>query len=878
MNVASRSHNLDVESSSQPVPLPIDDEALRLAQHSIDRWTAGAPTDRSDDWGTPANLDLEALAELIDFVGGIETGNAPPENESSAPLVLGRFRIIAERGRGGFGIVFHALDTLLDREVALKIPRLERVLAGQPPEEFVREAQTVARLEHDGIIRVYEVGRLGPIWYIASEYCDGPTLAEWLHECAPRLGRRHAVQIVIGVAEAVHYAHSRGILHLDLKPENILLELGDIGSSTPRPLVADFGLARHRDGERAESGRIAGTLAYMAPEQRSGDPSRIGVGSDVFALGAILRYMLLGSSDQSSATPDDASPERPRALPARIPNDLNAIYSKCLNDDPQNRYESARELASDLRRYLRGEPVSARPVSWPNRALRWYRRRPAVAASLTALALTLLASIVAITALWRRAETNLVHLEAEQQRRAKISSKMETALLNLAYFVQDSELATAASTAPAEPGNMQLRDFFHTARIWTDSESSDEDYFDGLLATTNLLTTNAGSEIHDDAEVQQNFCDGLEVWSLVIEREPHRLKWQRALAMHVLNHAASVYSDDWLWWTKSDIGLSAEQVEQLKEPYAQLLIELASSKPMHGESRRRTAMFLAAAELLESRQQLADNDWARRRCLLAAYMQLTRDRDVKNRSAQYDALWKKIDGLIADAPAPHDCDASAATVIANSLTLRGSRLKEVAKTSESFRDFEQAIEYRRYALLIHPDDTRQRYELSRLYRLCAKLHHSLDEFPKADELYQLAITTLDEGLARIPNHRRFTSRRANTYFDLAHCRLDAQDSRRAIDALQCAIRDYEAMNLCLHDSRIAWLNFIRSLQALGRIYAENQRFSDAIVLYYRSLALLSRQEPRLGTHPQFQQLTQSARQAISQIDRMLGATTDASFR
>ena len=385
-------------------------EAIRLAQSSADRYSCSFSADATDEplsAAEVANL-MAALAML-----GNEAKLAQAGTNDSA-FRLGRFEVLGERGRGGFGIVLRAFDPLLQRDVALKLPRPERLIAGQSPDDFVREAQVAARLEHHGIVRVYEARRLGPVWYIASAYCAGPTLAAWITEHKISLSPQVAAEVVAQVADAVHYAHSRGVLHLDLKPENILLELSDGNANQPRPLVTDFGLSGLSDGIATRTSRIAGTLAYMAPEQLAGDSSRIGVAADVYALGAILHELLNGPRDcrRMASIVETASPfpTNPPPLPPLLPTtprDLDAVCQKCLRNDSDERYGSAQELAEDLRCFVRGEGVTARTALWPERLHRWCVNRPVIATLAAGLILTAVVGIAGIAWQWRRAEDHL---------------------------------------------------------------------------------------------------------------------------------------------------------------------------------------------------------------------------------------------------------------------------------------------------------------------------------------------------------------------------------------------------------------------------------------------------------------------------------------
>jgi serine/threonine protein kinase len=214
---------------------------------------------------------------------------------------LGRFEVRRELGRGAFGLVFLAHDPQLRREVALKVPRVEALVTAELRERFLREARAAAALGHPNLVPVYEVGSLGPVCYIASAYCPGPTLAAWLRERVAPVPERLAARLLATLAGALEHAHSRGVLHRDLKPSNVLLEPAPPGAAAPDgldlvPRVTDFGMAKvlaEADASQTASGAVLGTPSYMAPEQASGKKD-VGPPADVYALGAILYQLLTG--------------------------------------------------------------------------------------------------------------------------------------------------------------------------------------------------------------------------------------------------------------------------------------------------------------------------------------------------------------------------------------------------------------------------------------------------------------------------------------------------------------------------------------------------------------------------------------------------------
>jgi tRNA A-37 threonylcarbamoyl transferase component Bud32 len=311
----------------------------------------------------------------------------PALPSADLPQVPG-YEVEAVLGQGGMGVVYKARHLALKRTVALKM------LAGYPHQaeraRFRAEAEAVARLQHPNIVQIYEVGEADGRPFIALEYVAGGTLAERL--AGQPLPPHDSARLVALLAEAMHLAHSRNLVHRDLKPSNVLLA----GDGTPK--VTDFGLVRQLDADSGHTfdGVVLGTPSYMAPEQALGRAHAACPATDVYALGAVLYECLTGRPPFKGATQLETleqvchcEPTAPSSLNREVPRDLETVCLKCLHKGPERRYSSARELADDLGRFLRGEPVAARPVGHLERAAMWMRRNPTVAflSAVAALAL-----------------------------------------------------------------------------------------------------------------------------------------------------------------------------------------------------------------------------------------------------------------------------------------------------------------------------------------------------------------------------------------------------------------------------------------------------------------------------------------------------------
>lgn len=447
-------------------------------------------------------LDDAVLAEISCPSCGSSfslVGDGTASHYQPGERTVGHFQLLDRVGVGQFGTVWKALDTKLDRMVAIKIPRNSQQ-EGSQVELFLRDARAAAQLKHPNIVSVHEVGKQDDRVYIVSDFIQGATLKEWM--AAKQLTPTEISELCVKIAKALHHAHEAGVIHRDLKPSNIMMDVHG------EPHLVDFGLAKREAGEitMTVEGQILGTPAYMSPEQARGEGHTVDRRADIYSLGVILFELMTGElpfrGDKQMLLMQILKDDPPslRKLNAGVPRDLETICLKCMEKGSSQRYPTAQDVADELKRFVGGEPIIARPTGPVRRSLKWTHRHPLAASLICVSVLACVFGIALSVSLWYRtklARAN-VQLETANRKLGKSNTQLQVALDSAEADRQTAQSERAKARAhelQAKKGRALARRLEYISRIrYASLELADNNIRSAVTALERCIPRDSSTE------------------------------------------------------------------------------------------------------------------------------------------------------------------------------------------------------------------------------------------------------------------------------------------------------------------------------------------------------------------------------------------------
>lgn len=686
------------------------------------------------------------------------------------PKVLGDYELLDELGKGGMGIVYRARQRKANRIVALKIIRPDRLgsLSASSQagiiERFRKEAQAAARLQHDNLVTMYEVGEVDGCHYFSMQYVEGCSLADKLR--TGPLDNKQAAKFIEPICRAVHAAHQVGVLHRDIKPQNILIE-----NATLRPRIADFGLAKLADDEveLTQSGEMMGTPPYMPPEQ-FGDAVHCTAKADIYSLGATLYHSLSGRPPFQAATSIatmrqvlEQDPVGLRQLNAAVDIELETLCMRCLEKEPERRFGTADELADELRRYINGEPILSRPLSRVQRIVRWCRRNPIIASLIGAVAASLLLAVGALAFTAVKTEKARQDVEKSLDETKIAQTLSEASFQDALNAVNEFFTRVSEERLLNEPGAQGLRkELLNLAKNYylrlLDRRAGDPAVQEELAAThyrLGLIT----EELESPRASLKSYDTARSMLTIQLQKNPTSAARQKFLS-NTLNAMGRAH-------TRMGELDKAEALFKESRQIRAGLVGTTEDIPERTEFERllaNTDMNLALIE--KQRGNLAD---ALKLMLHAQEDRLTSlKQEPKNRKLRRDLA--KGDYNLANLAIDRDDPTSAVTV------------EKHAK---------RAIERLEQLLQETPDDLEDRHLLALSYQLIADLDAALattDATHKdmAVDRYQRARTALERLVARNPNVPRYQFELALLLGNLAELEVDQMRREAALKLLDRA--------------------------------------------------------------------------------------------
>ncbi len=783
----------------------------------------------------PANLLNSSVYEGTDAADTTDIfRTSPKKKEVPDKDEIPGYEILEEIGHGGMGVVLKANQHRPKRTVAIKMLLGGYYANKDALARFRIEADAIAKIQHPNIVQIYEVNEVNGKPYLALEYVSGGSLSEKL--LGTPLPAKDAAELTQTLALALHAAHTKGVIHRDLKPANILLlgKESDSGKNngTPEsfqpadyiPKVTDFGLAKMLEATegQTESGAFLGTPSYSAPEQVS-DNRNIGPQTDVYALGAILYEFLTGRPPFKGTTPFETlgqvqkeEPVPPSRLQMSVPKDLETICLKCLQKDIRKRYESALDLADEIERYQKGQPILARPIGPVERLVKWGRRNPAIAALLGVIAI---AAVSLVVGFWRYSVGLALAAEREKIQREKAEDSFRQAIEAVERMlteVGDVELADIPQMEPvrmkllaraqkfyngflAERGNdpafrylagraySRLGDIQEWLNEHKESEQSYQQAFkllsgnDDFSARKELARAfnNAGTPLKKTGrykEAKEYLQEAIQLRRKLARENPKKLRLQQ-------NLAASYYD------LATVLAKMPNQRENAKHCYRKALgIQKSISRlePNNPEFIRAQAKTLnnlgillssesssAPAEVFAlaiglQKQLVNDHPFnpTYRRELARSYnnfaAKLIDTRQAPEAEEEYKKALEILQQLVRDFPSVPTYQEEMAAIHFN----RGSYFRDIGKLTEGEKYFAEALKYRSKLAKRYPKIPGYQLKLARVYEAFGITARLRKDYTQAGEFFGISVDLLAK-IAKDPGSPTFLSAYARSLSQVA---------------------------------------------------------------------------------------------------------------
>jgi serine/threonine protein kinase len=710
------------------------------------------------------------------------------------------------------GVVYEARQISLNRPVALKMLQAGILATEDDLRRFQNEAEAIAMLDHPHIVPILEVGHHEDQRYFSMKLIGGPSLDRKVGEFTTT--PTAAARLVRTVAEAVHHAHQRGILHRDLKPGNIILDERD------EPHVTDFGLAKRVQAESdlTQSGAILGTPAYMAPEQASGKRGMVTTATDVYGLGAVLYALLTGRAPFRGASPIETleqvrerDPELPSKLNPRLPRALEIICLKCLEKDPAHRYASAQALAEDLRRYLNGESILARPVWLLTRAWMWCKRKPAIAGMVVAIPIALFGTIGSVFTVAGRRREATVRKEVEANYML-LQTSMED------YLTQASEFTLLKVKDPfLEQSSFREQDPIDTQRLRREllenalryykvfvTQRSNDPSVRQRLANAYFRVGQITGDIGSAQDAIEAFRTSRHIWQVQVaaNRNDDQLKLLLAdCSLAIGNRQAA-------------IGDRQGAMTSFNEARA-ILEDIAGRHTIVAADQSRLANCYEEIGVMQAKLESGDHGLAMLDKAKAIQLQLigqgTGDFARRVRLAEMiNALgfvyYKRIDfpaaidcfqqvqeicmslvGEITEGPKP----VKLLSLLALSHYNVGSMQVTDKHLDKAFESFEKSLEYRRALVEAHPSVSAFRENLGDSYREVAIQEQEAGHSEKALQTLQKSLDILENLVQTHPEQAAYHAALGRAWNALGYIHDETRDNLKAIPEFEKSVKEQE---------------------------------------------------------------------------------------